>query len=312
MVRFLVCLQFVRPSPVISNDYEGQHNVKVRIEGVADIHNPDRSQRITDEATLSSLDGFEYDCPHGAFSDFMDCCDCHDALEKSGDIALRYCKERQCVLYVTEFLINRVLSDSELTNVMDRTAAQWSDGLGSGFNTLCGDEFDLFVDYTGGKSTVQMLTDDGSPIEPPVPRLLQVMRDGDIAAFKSTVPDADINETHFGATPLQIAIRENRFDHAIHLVQSGADLDYYDREQLDALSLAPAFLSDSDATKLIDEIVARKHAENTTIRRTKINLRRPAMVAIENHKQETLKTILQHGGKLLTEDVMRFAPPEMQ
>ena len=49
--------------------------MRVRIEGVADIHNPDRSERITDVATLSSLDGFEYDCPHGPFSDFMDCCD---------------------------------------------------------------------------------------------------------------------------------------------------------------------------------------------------------------------------------------------
>ena len=284
----------------------------VRIEGVADIHNPDRSERIADEATLSSLDGFQYNCPHGSFSDFMDCCDCHDALEESGDIALRFCKERQCVLYVTEFVINRILSDSELTNVMDRTTAQWSDGLGASFNTLCGDEFNLFVDYTGGESSVQMFEDDGTPIEPPVPQLVQVMREHDIAAFKSAIPDADINETHLGSTPLHIAIRENRLDHAVQLVHSGADLDCYDREQLDALSLAPAFLPDSDATKLINEIVARKHAENTTIRRTKINLRRPAMVAIENRKRDTLKTILQHGGKLLTEDVMRFAPPEMQ
>jgi len=114
----------------------------------------------------------------------MDCCDCYDALEESGDITLRFCEERQCVLYITEFVVNRVLSDSELTNVMDRTTAQWSDGLGSGFNTLCGDEFDLFVDYTGGTSTVQMFDDNGMPIEPTVPQLVQVMREHDITAFK--------------------------------------------------------------------------------------------------------------------------------
>ena len=90
-------------------------------------------------------------------SDFLGNCICMDAVEPSGDIGLRYSDEMRCVLYCTEYTLNRKLTEEELTNLSDRTADFWTDGAGSGFNTVCGEEFNLFVDYNIGERSVTVI-----------------------------------------------------------------------------------------------------------------------------------------------------------
>jgi hypothetical protein len=122
-------------------------NYRIMVTGVAAVGDLDR-QPITDPETLRALDGIEYGGDE--FTEYLGGPDKQslvEALNPSGDIALKYDESKNLLLYVTEYSAKRKLNRAELDRLLKYTTGQWSDGIGSGFNTFCWDNYDTWMDY---------------------------------------------------------------------------------------------------------------------------------------------------------------------
>ena len=125
----------------MSNSY------KVIVTGVADVRDQEKTP-ITDPALLQKLDGIEYRDDN--FTDYLEGPNersLAEVLNPGGDIALKFDKTTGFLLYVTEYEATRELTKDELKLLLEYTTGQWSDGIGSGFNSYCWDNHDTWMDY---------------------------------------------------------------------------------------------------------------------------------------------------------------------
>ena len=103
---------------------------------------------ISDSATLMLFDGIYFDAC--SLVDFFDSTGPRSILREvivgGGYMKLIYDHDANTLKLVTEFEAIRPLTEKEKEILIDDTRGQWSDGVGSSFNSYCWDNHGLFVE----------------------------------------------------------------------------------------------------------------------------------------------------------------------
>lgn len=66
-------------------------------------------------------------------------------IVSGGDLFIKYIPEKNEARYVTNYLVERKLTESELESLLDFTTGQWSDGAGEGFGEYILTNFDVKI-----------------------------------------------------------------------------------------------------------------------------------------------------------------------
>ena len=116
---------------------------------------------VTDAKVLQKLDGFQSGRDEDdAFAAYIGDGPADEPIAgigiSEGYIDLKYDRQRNTLLIVTEYQSPRQMTDEELSVLVNHTTGQWSDGLGESLNCAFVDDNGLYLDLAPSDQEVSV------------------------------------------------------------------------------------------------------------------------------------------------------------
>jgi hypothetical protein len=223
----------------------------ITISGPVVVVDDETDEPITNTKRLRTFDGLhsgKETCSKYHFGELTD-------LElKGGAVKLVFDAKTKKLRVVSEFTSARKLTTDELSELVEDTSGQWSDGIGEGCFDAVMDKRNVFIDLapdTGGKVTAKQ-TDDGKPApkksaaKVAAGALVKAAADGDLEAVKKLVAAKTKLDTRGrnGWTPLIASIAEEHLEVSLYLIEHGASPTATDEQKWTPLMWAAHCSSD--------------------------------------------------------------------
>lgn len=274
--------------------------VRIIINGKARVYKgiPQQSPEVKTEEQLKKFDGVAY--TEDVCSKYLNPNRFENVQIDGGNISCHYEAKKKQLGVRIEFVASRKLTDNELSDLVDGTLGQWSDGVGEA-NFWSEIDDDLTVDLSGNtRKTVQVeQLEDGAVKLTAASPLFKAVRDGELEKLRALLaeghnPNVKDKEEF---TPLGGAVVRKLEQHVTLLLEHGADPNITQGPR-DIVSTPLIYAVNKENRAIVAELL--KHCANAN--GVDHGGETALMVAAANDDAETIELLLRHGADVSLED----------
>jgi hypothetical protein len=257
----------------------------------ANVYDRETEQPLTDQATLSALDGWRYE--GGSTCNYLDM-ELVDQAITGGTIRAAWTALRGLEVII-DYWAPDSLPPSSVNHLRDQSLGQLSDGIGEGGFEVTLDRQQMLIVANTDKTPEVERVYDGKPIVMPS-RIARAAHDGNMPLLEAALVSGEpIDSEIQGYSALHLAIIYGRAEAALMLISKGANTNKItgdgDETPLHLCALSNS-LNDRDSAMVAQALL--KHGADASKRTASGNT---AESFAEKRNKVTLLTILREGRK---------------